>query len=61
VKTQLKPGEPILAHNINIQTDVPLTPAMITERVIEARKKEEKYFGELLIEIVPFTAIRRMI
>lgn len=61
VKTQLKPGEPILAHNINIQTDVPLTPTMISERVIEARKKEEKYFGELLIEITPFTAIRRMI
>lgn len=60
IKNRLKPDEPVLEHNINIQTDVPLTPAMIERRVIEERAKEEKYFGEILLETRPWTVIRRV-
>lgn len=61
VKTQSRPDEPVLTHDINIQSDVPLTPGMIEQRVIEGRLKEEKYAGELLLEIKPWTAVRRVL
>ena len=60
VKTQLRPDEPVKEHNVNIQSDAPMTPAMIEARVIEERAKEEKYFGEILISAEPWTAIRRV-
>jgi len=60
VKTQISPDEPVLEHNVNIQSDVPLTPAMVEAMVIEERAKEEKYFGEILLEAQPWTAIRRV-
>ena len=60
VKTQLSPDEPVIEHNVNIQSDVPLTPAMVEAMVIEERAKEEKYFGEILLEAQPWTAIRRV-
>lgn len=60
VKTQLKPDDPVITHNVNIQSDVPMTVAMVEARVIEERAKEEKYFGEILIEAMPWTAIRRV-
>lgn len=60
VKTQIRPDEPVEEHNVNIQTDAPMTPAMMIERVIEERAKEEKYFGEILISAEPWMAIRRV-
>jgi len=60
LKTQLSPDEPIITHNVNIVSDVPLTPAMIEARIIEERPKEEKYFGEIVLEIQPWTAVRRV-
>ena len=60
VKTQLRPDEPIVEHIVNIQRDVPLTPAMIEEQLIIERAKEEKYLGETMLEIVPFMAVRRI-
>lgn len=60
VKTQLRPDEPVITHDINIQTDVPLTPAEVEARVIEERAKEERYFGEILLEVMPWTAIRKV-
>lgn len=60
VKTQISPDEPVVTHNVNIQSDVPMTPAMIEARVIEERLKEEKYFGEILLEAMPWTAVRRI-
>ena len=60
VKTQLSPDQPVIEHNVNIQSDVPLTPAMVEAMVIEERAKEEKYFGEILLEAQPWTAIRRV-
>ena len=60
VKTQLRPDEPVLEHNVNIQSDVPMTPAMIEAMVAEERAKEEKYFGEILLEALAWTAVRRV-
>lgn len=60
VKTQLRPDEPVLEHNINIQSDVPMTPEMVEARVVEERAKEERYFGEILLEAMAWTAIRRV-
>lgn len=61
VKTQLSPDEPILEHLINIMSDIPLTPAMVEARVVEERLAKEKYFGEILVEVLPFSAVRRVI
>ena len=60
VKNQTSPDEPILEHNINIQTDTLLTPEMVIAMVIEERAKEERYLGEVLLEVIPFTVIRRV-
>lgn len=60
VKTQLRPDEPVLEHNVNIQNDVSMTPAMVEAMVIEERAKEEKYFGEILLEATAWTAVRRV-
>lgn len=60
VKTQLRPDEPIVEHNVNIQTDSPMTPEMIEARLIEERAKEEKYLGETMLKITPFLAVRRI-
>lgn len=60
VKTQLRPDEPVVEHKVNIQSDVPMTPAMVEAMVIEERAKEEKYFGEILLEAMAWTAIRRV-
>lgn len=61
VKTQRTPDEPVLDHLINIMADTPLTPAMIEARVVEERAAKEKYFGEMLVEVLPFSAVRRAI
>jgi len=61
VKTQQTPDVPVLEHNINILSDVPMTPEMIEEMVIEERAREEKYFGEILLEVQPWTAVRRVL
>lgn len=60
LKTQFRPDEPVLEHDVSIQTDAPMTPAMIEARVIEERIKEEKYLGEIVYEVTPTLAFRRI-
>lgn len=60
IKTRLRPDEPIVQHDISIQSDVPMTPTMIEEQVIEERIAEEKYLGETIFEIIPWSASRRV-
>lgn len=60
IKTKASPEEPIEEYEISIQTDKPMTPAMIEQQVIEERIKEEKYAGEVLLEIMPLTVQRKV-
>lgn len=60
IKTVLRPGDPPIEYNINYMSDVPLTPEMIIEKSLEKRIAEEKYIGEIVIEITPWTAARRV-
>lgn len=60
VETRAKPDEPIVDHFVNIMSDVPMTPEMVEQMVIEERAKEEKYFGEMLLAATAWTAVRRV-
>jgi hypothetical protein len=60
VKSRIRPDEPVTEHLASIQWDVPLTPAMVIEHVLEERAKEEKYKGEVVVGIVPLTVYRRV-
>lgn len=60
LKKRTAPGEPVIETRVSIQTDAPMTPTMIEERLIEERLKEERYIGETILEIKPSLAFRRV-
>jgi len=60
VKTRLKPGEPITERKVNIQTDKPLTPGEMEQEVWSRWGDWEKYAGQELVTVTPFTAMRRV-
>ena len=60
VKSRISPEEPIVERMVNIQRDVPLTPAMIEAQVKMEWVGWEKYKEEEIVEILPFTAARKV-
>ena len=60
VQSQTPEGVPEKPHFVNINTNVPMTPEMVEQRAIEERAKEEKYAGELLIAVTPWSAVRKV-
>ena len=60
VKSVIKAGEPITERNINIMTDKPMTPAMIEAEVEQRWGEYEKYGAEKIVEIQPWTAVRKV-
>ncbi len=60
VKSVIRAGEPITERNVNITSDVPLTPAMIEAEVEERWQEWEKYKAEKIVEIQPWSAVRKV-
>ena len=60
VKSRLKPGVPITERNINITSDVPMTPRMVEQAVIEKWAEWEDYTSEELGDIIPWAAVHKV-
>ena len=59
VQSRISPGEPITERFVNITSDNPMTPRMVEQAVIEKWAVWEKYMQELLVGVVPVTAVHR--
>lgn len=57
VTSRLRPDEPLTERTINIVTNSPMTPAMITQAVVDKWAEYEDYSRETLETITPWTAI----
>lgn len=60
VKSRLKPDEPVIERNVNILSDVPMTPAMVEAEVMERWGEWEKYAAEEIVELQAWTAVRKV-
>jgi len=58
VRSRLTPDVPIIERKVNIVTDVPMTPAMVQQAIIEKWTDWEQYTAEAIEEIIPWTAVR---
>jgi len=59
VQTRLEPGKPIEERFVNIMSDVPLTPEMVEQAVVEKWPISESRPPDILEEITPFSVYRR--
>ncbi len=59
VQSRLSPGEPLVDRFVNIMSDVPMTPGMVEQAVVEKWREWEKYAKEMIETIIPVTAIQR--
>ncbi|GAH87853.1 unnamed protein product [marine sediment metagenome] len=60
VKSRLTPDVPVTERNVNIISDVPMTPAMIEAEVTERWGEWEKYAAEELVGLQVWTAVRKV-
>lgn len=61
VKSRLEPELPMIERKVNILSDVPMTPRMVEQAVIEKWSEWEDYTAEAIDEIIPWTAVRTTI
>lgn len=61
VKSRLQPELPITERKVNIMSDVPMTPRMVEQAVVEKWSEWEDYTAEAIEEIIPWTAVRTTI
>lgn len=60
VQTRLRPDAPVIKRKVNILSDVPMTPRMVEQAVIEKWSEWENYTAETLEEIQAWTGVHRM-
>ncbi|GAG82164.1 unnamed protein product, partial [marine sediment metagenome] len=48
VTSRVSPGEPLTERFVNIMSDKPMTPAMVSEMTVEKWRDYEKYMAELI-------------
>lgn len=61
VKSRLSPGVPVTERMVNIVSDHPMTPDMVTQAVVEKWSEWEDYTAEAVEEIIPWSAVHRTI
>lgn len=59
VQSRLRPDEPIKERFVNIMSDVPLTPAMVEQAIIEKWSEWEEYTAEAIEQIQAWSAVHR--
>jgi len=60
VQSVLRLGEPLTERFVNIQSDVPMTPAMVETEVEERWGEWEKYAPELITGLQVWSAVRKV-
>ncbi len=61
VHSTIKPGEPVTERFVNIMSDIPLTPDMLEEQVIQSWGEWERYAKEEIVDLQVWSAVRRTI
>lgn len=59
VRSRREPGVPITERKVNITSDVPMTPRMVEQAIVEKWAEWEKYGAEEIEDIVPWAAVHR--
>ena len=59
VQSRVSPGVPLVDRFVNIMSDVPMTPGMVEQALVEKWREWEKYAKEMIEAIIPVTAIQR--
>jgi len=60
VRSRRDPDVPVTERKVNILSDVPMTPRMVEQAVVEKWAEWEKYGQEEIEEIVPWAAVQRV-
>ncbi|GAI53811.1 unnamed protein product [marine sediment metagenome] len=60
VQSVLRLGEPLTERFVNIQSDVPMTPAMVEAEVEEQWEQWERYAPELITGLQVWSAVRKV-
>lgn len=60
VTSRLRPDEPLKERKVNIVSDVPMTPRMVEQAIVEKWSEWEDYTAEAIEEIIAWTAVRRV-
>ena len=60
VRSRTAPGEPITDRFVNIMSDKPMTPRQVGEMVEEKWREVEKYKPEIIEDVVPWTAVHKV-
>lgn len=60
VKSRREPGVPITERNVNITSDVPMTPRMVEQAVVQKWSEWEEYGAEPIEEIIPWAAVHKV-
>ena len=61
VKSRREPGVPVTERNVNITSDIPMTPRMVEQAVVEKWAEWEEYGAEPIEEIIPWAAVHKVI
>ena len=61
VKSRVEPGVPVTERFVNIMSDVPMTPTMVEQAVVEKWTEWEDYTAEAIEEMVTWSAVRRTV
>lgn len=61
VQSRLRPEEPVIERKVNIMSDVPLTPAMVEQALVEKWSEYEDYTAEAIEKITVWSAVRKVV
>ena len=61
VKSRIEPGVPVVERFVNIMSDVPMTPTMVEQAVVEKWAEWEDYTAEAIEEMAVWTAVHRTV
>lgn len=59
VRSRREPGVPVTERKVNITSDVPMTPRMVEQVVVEKWAEWERYGAEEIEDIIPWAAVHR--
>jgi len=60
VSSRISPGEPLTERFVNIMSDIPMTPGMVEQATVEMFRTWEQYIAEQVQDIVPWTAVHKV-
>ncbi|GAJ21440.1 unnamed protein product, partial [marine sediment metagenome] len=60
VESRLRPDDPMTERFVNIMSDVPMTPAMVEQSLIEKWTDYEEYTAEAIEKVTAWSAVHKV-